>query len=80
MFNPMAFATPKQREDLAKIQVLTQRIKYVVHTEDNEHRVEVSLKTDDSEAIQMLPQITEGIVASVTQMLYQMFGMTGERV
>ena len=80
MFNPMAFATPKQREDMMKMQVLSQKIKYIVHTEDSENRVEVTLKTDDPEAAQLLPQITEGIVTSVTQMLYQMFAMNGERV
>ncbi len=80
MFNPMAFATPKQREEMMKMQVLSQKIKYIVHTEDSENRVEVTLKTDDPEAAQLLPQITEGIVTSVTQMLYQMFAMNGERV
>lgn len=78
VFNPMAFATPQQREQLAKMQVFTKNIKYVVHTEDN--RVEVSLKTDDAEAMQLIPQIQEGIVGSVTQMLYIMFAMEGERV
>ena len=80
MFNPMAFATPKQREEMMMMQVLSQKIKYIVHTEDSENRVEVTLKTDDPEAAQLLPQITEGIVTSVTQMLYQMFAMNGERV
>ena len=80
MFNPMAFATPKQREEMMKMQALSQKIKYIVHTEDSENRVEVTLKTDDPEAAQLLPQITEGIVTSVTQMLYQMFAMNGERV
>ena len=80
MFDPMAFATPQQREQLMKMQVLTQKIKYKVHTEDNENRVEVILKTDDAEAAQLIPQIREGIVDSITQMLYQMFAMTGERV
>ena len=80
MFNPMAFATPKQREEMMKMQVLSQKIKYIVHTEDSENCVEVTLKTDDPEAAQLLPQITEGIVTSVTQMLYQMFAMNGERV
>jgi hypothetical protein len=80
MFNPMAYATPKQREELMKMQVLTQRIHYVIHTEDNENRVEVTLRTDDPEAAQLLPQLCEGVVTSVTQMLYQMFAMTGERI
>ena len=78
VFNPMTFATTQQREQLVKMQTLTQRISYVIHTEDE--RVEITLKTDDTEAAQLLPQLQEGIVTSVTQMLYQMFAMSGERV
>jgi len=78
MFNPTAFATPQQREQLAKMQVFTKRIKYSVHTEGN--KVEISLNTDDAEAMQLVPQLQEGIVSSATQMLYQLFGMEGERV
>ena len=78
MFNPMAFATAQQQEQLAKMQVFTKRMHYVIHTQDN--RVEVTLNTDDAEAMQLLPQLQEGIVTSVTQMLYQMFAMEGERV
>ena len=77
-FNPLAFATPQQREQLAKMQVFTKKIKYVVHTEDS--RVIITLNTDDSEAMQLLPQLQEGIVDSVTQMLYTMFAMEGKRV
>jgi len=79
-FNPMAFATPQQREQLAKMQQFTKNVKYIVHTEDSENRVEVSLKTDDPQAVQLLPQIREGIVNSITHMLYQIFSMEGERV
>jgi hypothetical protein len=78
VFNPMAFATPQQREQLAKMQEFTQKIKYFVHTGEN--KVEFSLKTSDPEAAQLIPQIQEGIVSSVTQMLYTMFAMSGERV
>lgn len=78
VFNPLAMATPQQKEQLAKMQVFTQKIKYVVHTEGN--RVEVTLNTDDAEAMQLLPQLQEGIVSSVTQMLYTMFAMEGSRV
>jgi len=78
MFNPIAFATPQQREQLVQAQQFTKKIKYVVHTEGN--RIEFSLVTDDKEAAQLLPQIQEGIVSSVTQMLYTMFAMSGERV
>jgi hypothetical protein len=42
--------------------------------------VEITLKTDDPMAAQLIPQIREGIVDSATQMLYQMFAMEGERV
>ncbi len=78
VFNPMAFATPQQKEQMAKIQQFSEKIKYVVHTDEG--RVEVSLKTDDLEAAKLIPQIQEGIVSSVTQMLYTVFAMTGERV
>ena len=78
VLNPMALATPQQKEQLAKMQQFTRKIKYIVHTDDE--RVEVSLKTDDPESANLIPQIQEGIVSSVTQMLYTMFDMTGERV
>jgi hypothetical protein len=78
VFNPIAFATPQQREQLVQAQRFTKKIKYVVHAEGN--RIEFSLVTDDVEAAQLLPQIQEGIVNSVTQMLYTMFAMSGERV
>ena len=77
-FNPMAFATAQQKEQLANMQQFTKKMKYVVHTEDN--KVEVRLETDDDQAMQLIPQLQEGIVGSVTQMLYQMFAMEGERV
>ena len=78
VFNPIAFTTPQQREQLVQAQQFTKKIKYVVRTEGN--RIEFSLITDDKEAAQLLPQIQEGIVNSVTQMLYTMFAMSGERV
>ena len=80
MFNPMAFATPKQREELMKMQPFTQKIQYVIHTEDDQNRVEITLKTDSPESAQLLPQLREGIVTCVAQMLYEMFAMTGKRV
>ncbi len=80
VLNPMAFATPQQREQLAKMQIFTKNVKYIVHTEDSENRVEVTLKTDDPQATQLLPQIREGIVNSITQMLYELFAMNGERI
>jgi len=77
VFNPMAFATPQQQEQLVSMQALTKKIGYVIHTEGD--RVEVTLKTDDPEAAKLIPQLQEGIVTSVTQMLYQLFSMEGER-
>jgi hypothetical protein len=77
VFNPMAFATPQQREQLVNMQTLTKKIGYVIHTEGD--LVEVTLKTDDPEAAKLIPQLQDGIVTSVTQMLYQLFGMEGER-
>jgi len=77
-FNPMAFASPKQREELAKMQVFTQKIRCTIHTDGN--RIEMTLNTDDTEAMTLIPQLVEGIVASTTQMLYTMFAVTGERV
>ncbi len=77
-FNPMAFASPQQKEQLAKMQQFTKNVKYIIHTEGT--KVEVSLETADPQAAQMIPQLQEGIVGSVTQMLYTMFDMKGERV
>ena len=78
VFNPLAMATPQQKKQLAQMQKFTKNIKYVIHTKDN--LLEITLKTDDAEAMQLIPQLQEGIVSSVTQMLYQMFAMEGERV
>jgi hypothetical protein len=78
VFNPAAFATPQQLEQLARMQKFTEKIKYIVHTDDG--RVEFSLQSDDPEAARLIPQIQEGIVSSVTQMLYAIFAMRGERV
>ncbi len=80
VYNPMALATREQREALEKMQPFTRKIKYVIHTDDEKHRVEVSLLTDDQESMTLLPQLQEGIVDSITQMLYTMFDMSGERV
>lgn len=76
----MVMFTPQQQAELLKMQQFTKNVKYIVHTDDSENRVEVSLKTDDPQAAELLPQIREGIVSSVTQMLYTMFAMQGDRV
>jgi hypothetical protein len=59
------------------MQALTKKIGYIIHTEGD--LVKITLKTDDPEAAKLIPQLQEGIVTSVTQMLYQLFGMEGER-
>ena len=78
VFNPMAFATPQQKEQLGAMQQFTKNIRYTVHTEDN--RVEFRLETDDPNAAHLIDQLLEGIVTSTTQMLWQLFEMKGERV
>ena len=78
VFNPMAFATPQQQEQLTNMQELTKKISYVIHTD--EKLVTITLKTDDPEAAKLIPELQEGVVTSVTQMLYQVFSMEGERI
>jgi len=78
VFNPMAMATPQQREQLAKMQPFTEKIKYVIHTEGN--KVEIRLETDDDQAMQLLPQLVEALVGTTSQMFYTVFNMQGERV
>jgi len=78
VFNPMTFATPQQREQLAKMQPYTEKIKYIIHTQDN--RVEIRLETDDDQAMQLIPQLVEALVGTNTQMFYTLFNMKGERV
>lgn len=77
-FNPMAFASQQQKEQLAQMQQFTKDVKCTIHVEDN--RVEITLQTDNEQAAQLIPQLQEGIVGSVSQMLYQMFNITGEKV
>jgi len=78
VFNPMALFTPQQREQLAKMQVFTQKVHATVHSESN--RLEVTLNTDDAEAAQLIGQLIEAMVGTISQMLYQLFGVTGERI
>jgi len=78
VFNPMAFVTPQQQEQLVNMQVLTKKISYIIHTEDD--LVGITLKTEDAEAANLIPQLQEGVITSVTQVLYQLFSMAGERV
>jgi len=78
VFNPLVTATPQQREELAKAQQFTKHIKYIVHTDGN--GAEFTLQTDDPQAALLIPQLLEGIVLSVTQMLYTLYAMEGERI
>jgi len=78
MFNPMAFGNSQQQAELSKMQVYTQHIRYVIHTEEN--GIEITLKTDNPEAAPLVPELQEGMVTCVTQLFYQMFGMEGERI
>ena len=80
VLNPLAFATPQQREQLARMQELSKRIRYIVHTDDAQNRIQITLKADDPESTQLIPQILEAMVGSTTQMLYQLFAMEGERI
>jgi hypothetical protein len=65
-------------EQLAQMQAVTSRIKARIHRENNE--ITIHLETEDPAAIQWLPQVTQGIVGSVAQSLYQLFGIQGEIV
>jgi hypothetical protein len=78
VFNPLLTATPQQQEELAKAQQFTKHIKYIVHTDEG--KVEFTLQTDKPQSAQLIPQLLEGIVASVTQMLYTLYAMEGERI
>jgi hypothetical protein len=80
VFNPLLGLNPQQQQQFIKMQEYTKKIHYIIHTEDSENRVEVSLVTEDPEAAQLLSQIKETIVNGITQTLYQFFGMSGERV
>jgi len=79
MIDPMAFASPQQRQKLAEMQAVTRNITYIVHTEDEANRVEVTLESEDPQAAQVIPQIREAVVDSITQTLYTMFAMSGKR-
>jgi len=78
MFNPLGLITPAQQEQLAMMQQYTTKIHYVLHTEEN--RMEISLKTEDAEAETFIPQLQEAMVGCISQVLYHMFGIQGERV
>lgn len=70
------FATPKQREALQQMKVLTKNITATITK--REDGIIVVLKTDDSQAQQVLPQISEALVNSVGQTLNSFFEITGE--
>lgn len=76
--NPMAFMTPQQQEMLKRVQAVSKNISAQIKTSDNE--IHVWLNTDNPEAAQLLPQIQEGLVNSLANTLYQMFGIAGARI
>jgi len=78
MVNPLSFLNPQQQEVLKRVQLVSQNINTQIRIVDNE--VRVSLKTDDPEAAQLLPQIQEALVNSIANTLYQMFNISGERL
>jgi len=80
MINPMALLSGKQKQQMAKMQELTKKIKYIIHTDDSKNLLQITLETEDPEAAKVLPQIREAVVNSTTQTLYQMFAMKGERI
>jgi len=65
-------------EQLKLLQAVTSGIRGTVSTGPGE--VVVRLETSDPAAARFLPQITEQLVSSITQVLYQIYGITGERV
>ena len=80
MFNLMGMANSEQREQILKAQEVGRNIKYVIHTDDDENRIEITFNTDDPEAVEFLAQVSEGMVTAITQLLFQMFAMSGERI
>ena len=78
VMNPMAFMTPQQQEMLKKVQAISKDISAEIKTSDNE--IHVLLSADKPDAVQLLPQIQEGLVNSIANTLYQMFGISGKRV
>ena len=80
MVTPWALATPQQREEIMKMQVFTRHIQYIIHTDDGANRIEITLKTNNPQAAQFLPQIRENLVTTTAQMFYDLFAMAGKRV
>jgi len=78
--NPFTFLSPKQQQEMLKMQQYTKKIHYVIHTDGKANSLEVRLESDDPEAAQLIPQILEGLFKTTAQGLYQMFGMEGKRV
>lgn len=64
-------------EQLAQMQAVTSRIKASIHSEDG--KITIQLDANDPEAAQYLPHVMEGLVSSVAQSLYQLFGIQGKR-
>ena len=66
-------------EQMAQMQASTSHIKARIHSENN-REITIHLETEDPAAIQWLPQVTQGIVGGVAQVIYQLFGIQGEIV
>ena len=80
MFDPTALRNPQQTEMLAMLQHFTRNIKYVIHTDDDQNRIEVTLSTDSKDCAQLIPQLRELFILMVIRTFYHMFAMKGERV
>ncbi len=65
-------------EQLQQLQAVTSHIKGTISGTPGE--VTVRLSANDPAAQQFLPQITEQLVSSISQVLYQLYGIQGERV
>ena len=70
------FATPKQREALQQMKGFTKSVTATISKKKD--GVSVILKTDDAQAQQVLPQISEALVNSIGQTLGSFFEITGE--
>ena len=76
VMNPMTLLSPKQQEMLKQVQQYTKYINAVVIQTPEDIRV--SLETTNKEAEKFIPQIQNGIINSVAQTLYLMFGIVGK--
>ncbi len=78
MINPMSFMSAKQMEDLLAIQKVSNKIQAEIAT--SEDGLTLKLRTDDSEAAQIIPQIRELLVTGCANFLYQTFNISGKMI